>query len=90
MEMDSLIIELQKEKGKDLLKYWLKIKITKLIIFLFGFFYSCGFPLSLCDCLTTGGDLPSGCEQVFKDNYVTTDPSMNQMKHDYNNVNNNI
>jgi len=38
---------------------------------------------SLCDCLTTGGDLPSGCEQVLIDNYGTTDPSTSQMRNDY-------
>ena len=44
---------------------------------------SCESKPSLCDCLTTGGDLPSGCEQVFKDKYGTTDPSTSQMKNDY-------
>ena len=38
---------------------------------------------TLCDCLTTGGDLPSGCREVFKDNYGTTDPSTSQMRDDY-------
>ena len=52
------------------------------IVFLF-FLYSCGSSPSLCDCLTTAGDLPSGCEQVFKDNYGTTDPSTSQMRDDY-------
>jgi len=55
------------------------------LILLMGFLTSCGGTPSLCDCLTTGGDLPSGCEQVFKDNYGTTDPSLIQMKNDYNN-----
>lgn len=63
----------------------LQFKSILIVLFLFGFFYSCGSPPSLCNCLTTGGDLPSGCEQVFKDNYGTTDPSLNQMKNDYNN-----
>jgi hypothetical protein len=63
------------------------IKLTYVFcLFLFiGLLTSCGSPPTLCDCLTTGGDLPSGCEQVFKDNYGTTDPSLKQMKNDYNN-----
>ena len=44
---------------------------------------SCVSEPSLCKCLTTGGDLPSGCEQVFKDKYGTTEPSVNQMENDY-------
>ena len=63
----------------------LHFKSILILLLLFGFFYSCGSSPSLCDCLTTGGDLPSGCEQIFKDNYGTTDPSLNQMKNDYNN-----
>lgn len=38
---------------------------------------------TLCDCLTTGGDLPSGCREVFKDNYGTSYPSTDQMRNDY-------
>ena len=66
----------------------MKTKSIKLT-YLFGFFIliglltSCGGPPSLCDCLTKGGDLPSGCDQVFKDKYGTTDPSTSQMKNDY-------
>ena len=54
---------------------------TTITVFSLGL-SSCGSP-TLCDCLTTGGDLPSGCEQVFKDNYGTTDPSTSQMRNDY-------
>ena len=44
---------------------------------------------SLCDCLTTPGDLPSGCEQVLKDRYgvnpmTDTNPEVtNKMETDY-------
>lgn len=61
------------------------MKKTIYLTLLMGFLTSCGGTPSLCDCLTTGGDLPSGCEQVFKDNYGTTNPSLIQMKNDYNN-----
>ena len=56
------------------------IKSSFILFFLMGFLTSCGGSPTLCDCLTTGGDLPNGCEQVFKDNYGTTDPSLDQMR----------
>ena len=59
------------------------IKSSFILFLLMGFLTSCGGSPSLCDCLTKGGDLPSGCEQVFKDKYGTTDPSTSQMKNDY-------
>ena len=58
-------------------------KSTIVVILLTGILSSCESKPSLCDCLTTGGDLPSGCEQVFKDKYGTTDPSTSQMRDDY-------
>ena len=60
------------------------VKSSFILFFLMGFLTSCGGSPTLCDCLTTGGDLPNGCEQVFKDNYGTTDPSLDQMRDDYN------
>ena len=63
----------------------IKLSYVFVLFFFIGLLNSCDGPPSLCDCLTTSGDLPSGCEQVFKDNYGTTDPSLNQMKNDYNN-----
>ena len=59
------------------------IKSSFILFLLMGFLTSCGGSPTLCDCLTTEGDLPSGCEQVFKDKYGTTDPSTSQMKNDY-------
>ena len=59
------------------------IKSSFILFFLMGFLTSCVGSPTLCDCLTTGGDLPSGCEQVFKEKYGTTDPSTSQMKNDY-------
>ena len=54
------------------------------LFLLIGLLTSCGGPSpSLCDCLTKGGDLPSGCKQVFIDNYDTTDPTLDQMRDDY-------
>ena len=66
----------------------MKTKFMKLtyvfgLFLLIGLLNSCGGPPSLCDCLTSGGDLPSGCDKVFKDNYGTTDPSTSQMRDDY-------
>lgn len=46
-------------------------------------FSSCGGSPSLCKCLTSPGDLPSGCSQVFKKQYGTSDPSIEQMRSDY-------
>ena len=67
----------------------MKTKFMKLtyvfgLFLLIGLLNSCGGPPSLCDCLTTVGDLPSGCKQVFIDNYETTDPTLDQMRDDYN------
>ena len=61
-----------------------------LLVGSFSMMSSCGesTPPSICDCLTTGGSLPSGCEQVFKNRYGTTDPSSNQMRNDYDNCKN--
>ena len=59
-----------------------KLLFTTITIFSLCLF-SCVSKPSLCECLTTGGDLPSGCEQVFKDKYGTTDPSISQMRNDY-------
>jgi hypothetical protein len=58
-------------------------KSTFIMMFLTGVLSSCGEKPSLCDCLTTQGNLPSGCKQVFKDKYGTTDPSTSQMRDDY-------
>jgi hypothetical protein len=63
---------------KDILKF--KSLLTLSIIILLS---SCFSKPSLCDCLTTGGDLPSGCEQVFIDKYGRTEPTVNQMENDY-------
>ena len=59
--------------------------IIKLSIFVISLsLSSCSSePPSLCECLTTQGDLPSGCDEVFKDRYGTTNPSTQQMKNDY-------
>ena len=35
------------------------------LFLLIGLLTSCGGPPSLCDCLTKGGDLPSGCDNSF-------------------------
>jgi hypothetical protein len=64
--------------------------ITILILFFISFsFTSCSScssePPTLCDCLTTKGDLPSGCDKVLKDRYRTSDPSLDQMRTDYKN-----
>ena len=60
-------------------------RIIKFSIFVISLsFSSCSSePPFLCECLTTKGDLPSGCDQVFKNRYGTTEPSTSQMKDDY-------
>lgn len=60
-------------------------KNIKLFIFILVFtFTSCSpEPPTLCECLTTGGDLPTGCEKVFINRYGTSDPSTDQMRGDY-------
>ena len=64
------------------MKEILKFK-NLLFLSIFILLSSCGGPPSLCDCLTKRGDLPSGCKQVFIDNYDTTDPILDQMRDDY-------
>ena len=59
-------------------------EIIKLPFFLLVLtFISCTSTPTLCECLKTKGDLPNGCEQVFKDRYGTTEPSIKQMESDY-------
>lgn len=44
---------------------------------------SCASEPTLCECLTTKGDLPYGCEKVFENTYGTSDPSPDRMESDY-------
>ena len=62
-------------------------KSTIVIILFTGILSSCDAKPSLCDCLKSKGDFPSGCEKVFKEKYGTTDPSTSQMREDYYNCN---
>ena len=57
----------------------------------FGFFASCSSKTpTLCDCLTDSKYAQYGdsnykkCQEVFKDHYGTSDPSLDQMRDDYN------